>query len=127
MIGQLISTPLKLSSLFLYLFYILDFHVFSLIGNADSLWFFFLPFVSKATVSYSQNIMVDEYEKFIRRMNPPRYYFYYYFKFNALLSLRHCIYSMFHCLSVRVVIDNESCKSATIIKVCLSVGSFYHF
>ncbi|XP_047259686.1 ACT domain-containing protein ACR5 isoform X5 [Capsicum annuum] len=88
MIGQLISTPLKLSSLFLYLFYILDFHVFSLIGNADSLWFFFLPFVSKATVSYSQNIMVDEYEKFIRRMNPPR-----------------------------VVIDNESCKSATIIKV----------
>ncbi|PHT59646.1 ACT domain-containing protein ACR4 [Capsicum baccatum] len=88
MIGQLISTPLKLSSLFLYLFYILDFHVFSLIGNADSLWVFFLPFVSKATVSYSQNIMDDEYEKFIRRMNPPR-----------------------------VVIDNESCKSATIIKV----------
>ncbi|OIT27855.1 PREDICTED: ACT domain-containing protein ACR4-like isoform X3 [Nicotiana attenuata] len=41
-----------------------------------------------ATVSYSQNIMDDEYEKFIRRMNPPR-----------------------------VVIDNESCKNATIIQV----------
>ncbi|XP_070044258.1 ACT domain-containing protein ACR4-like isoform X2 [Nicotiana tomentosiformis] len=39
-------------------------------------------------VSYSHNIMDDEYEKFIRRMNPPR-----------------------------VVIDNESCKNATIIQV----------
>ncbi|KAI3664942.1 hypothetical protein L6452_43555 [Arctium lappa] len=36
--------------------------------------------------SYSQN-MEDEYQKFIRRMNPPR-----------------------------VVIDNESCKNATIIQ-----------
>lgn len=41
-----------------------------------------------ATVSYSQNIMDDEYEKFIRRMNPPR-----------------------------VVIDNDSCKNATVIQV----------
>ncbi|KAH0671048.1 hypothetical protein KY289_025541 [Solanum tuberosum] len=41
-----------------------------------------------ATMSYSQNIMDDEYEKFIRRMNPPR-----------------------------VVIDNESCKNATVIQV----------
>ncbi|XP_060174453.1 ACT domain-containing protein ACR4-like [Lycium barbarum] len=39
-------------------------------------------------MSYSQNIMDDEYEKFIRRMNPPR-----------------------------VVIDNESCKNATVIQV----------
>ncbi|KAJ8574354.1 hypothetical protein K7X08_026159 [Anisodus acutangulus] len=42
----------------------------------------------EATVSYSRNIMDDEYEKFIRRMNPPR-----------------------------VVIDNDSCKNATIIQV----------
>ncbi|XP_019180108.1 PREDICTED: ACT domain-containing protein ACR4-like [Ipomoea nil] len=41
----------------------------------------------EATVSYSKN-MDDEYEKFIRRMNPPR-----------------------------VVIDNESCKNATVIQV----------
>ncbi|KAL3347638.1 hypothetical protein AABB24_021353 [Solanum stoloniferum] len=41
-----------------------------------------------ATVSYSQNIMDDEYEKLIRRMNPPR-----------------------------VVIDNDSCKNATVIQV----------
>ncbi|XP_027154353.1 ACT domain-containing protein ACR4-like isoform X1 [Coffea eugenioides] len=40
-----------------------------------------------ASVSYSQT-MDDEYEKFIRRMNPPR-----------------------------VVIDNESCKNATVIQV----------
>ncbi|CAK9186229.1 unnamed protein product [Ilex paraguariensis] len=39
------------------------------------------------TMSFSQN-MDDEYEKFIRRMNPPR-----------------------------VVIDNESCKNATVIQV----------
>nr|GMC51790.1 ACT domain-containing protein ACR4-like isoform X1 [Ipomoea batatas] len=47
--------------------------------------FFF--YVSEATVSYSQN-MDDEYEKLIRRMNPPR-----------------------------VVIDNEACKNATVIQV----------
>ncbi|KAL3501537.1 hypothetical protein ACH5RR_035986 [Cinchona calisaya] len=41
----------------------------------------------EASVSYSQT-MDDEYEKFIRRMNPPR-----------------------------VVIDNESCKNATVIQV----------
>ncbi|KAL3511013.1 hypothetical protein ACH5RR_030414 [Cinchona calisaya] len=41
----------------------------------------------EASVSYS-HCMDDEYEKFIRRMNPPR-----------------------------VVIDNESCKSATVIRV----------
>ncbi|XP_073131413.1 ACT domain-containing protein ACR4-like isoform X1 [Henckelia pumila] len=38
--------------------------------------------------------MDDEYEKFIRRMNPPR-----------------------------VVIDNESCKNATVIQVCLALDS----
>lgn len=43
--------------------------------------------LSETSVSYSQT-MDDEYEKFIRRMNPPR-----------------------------VVIDNESCKTATIIQV----------
>ncbi|CAH9096584.1 unnamed protein product [Cuscuta epithymum] len=41
----------------------------------------------EATVSYSQN-MDDEYEKLIRRMNPPR-----------------------------VVIDNETCKNATVVQV----------
>lgn len=51
-------------------------------------------FIYTETVSrgYSRN-MEEEYEKFIRRMNPPR-----------------------------VVIDNDSCKNATIIQVCLLVN-----
>lgn len=44
----------------------------SLLGVLSEILCFFLV-TSEATVSYSQNIMDDEYEKFIRRMNPPRY------------------------------------------------------
>ncbi|KAK1351410.1 hypothetical protein POM88_054383 [Heracleum sosnowskyi] len=47
-------------------------------------------------ISFSQD-MDDEYEKLIRRMNPPR-----------------------------VVIDNESCKHATVIQVCLFLVLFVY-
>ena len=57
----------------------------------------------------------DEYEKFIQRMNPPRFVpfsflIYSLIKFNLFLSSS---FSSF----VRVVIDNESCANATVVNV----------
>ncbi|KAK6133965.1 hypothetical protein DH2020_032286 [Rehmannia glutinosa] len=60
--------------------------------------------------------MDDEYEKLIRRMNPPRYIFLsvipLFSCFDLTISL---IY--FQLPIARVVIDNESCKNATVVQV----------
>lgn len=72
-------------------------------------------------MSFSQD-MDDEYEKLIRRMNPPRYIYslslppkyysilFFFFPFEILIFI-------FGHLFLRVVIDNESCKNATVIQV----------
>ncbi|KAK6157793.1 hypothetical protein DH2020_012041 [Rehmannia glutinosa] len=60
--------------------------------------------------------MDDEYEKLIRRMNPPRYIFI------SVIPLFSCfdlaISLIYLQLPIaRVVIDNESCKNATVVQV----------
>lgn len=110
-----------------------------MIGNGDSVLclFLFFPFwlylklvhcflFSEASVSYSQTTMDDEYEKFIRRMNPPRYVlltsFYESTQENASVLL--VLTPILLCVDVRVVIDNESCKNATVIQVCHCISPF---
>jgi len=42
------------------------------------LFFSFIAFISEVNMSYSQShYMDDEYEKLFRRMNPPRYQFFF--------------------------------------------------
>ncbi|KAK6133975.1 hypothetical protein DH2020_032277 [Rehmannia glutinosa] len=60
--------------------------------------------------------MDDEYEKLIRRMNPPRYIFIFVFPLFSCFDLT----ILLTCLQfpiARVVIDNESCKNATVVQV----------